>query len=363
LLDNTFTLKNVPAPGTLSVSIKTAAGVTPVNPGDYVLSGVKVTFNPGKEPVNGSTIIFDYRINPVPMFSAVDLSSVPAAGTLSVTVNGTALAPGAYSVSGKRLAFNTQPPANAAIKAVYRVEDPNKQLFKAVTINGTPADDRVTVKVNGTATNAFTYDKLTKRITLDTTPADGQKVEVGYKFVKGPILMYSVMIATNAKNFRVLDGATQLDATVALAGTAAAVKLKNPAQHQAGKTLTLAYELPDGAERRFPLVGKPEAGTLNIQMMEGTCVLGTNLKIDEVNNEVVATCPVNEKTDFILTYKYKAQVKSFTIAGVPDPEKGSWTVYYNGQPTTDYTRAESSITLNFEPAVDSKVDIVYTFPE
>jgi hypothetical protein len=98
-------------------------------------------------------------------------------------------------------------------------------------------------------------------------------------------------------------------------------------------------------------------------MMEGTCVLGTNLKIDEVKNEVVATCPVNEKTDFILTYKYKSQVRSFTIAGVPDPEKGSWTVYYNGQTTSDYTRTDSTITLNFEPVLDSKVDIVYTFPE
>jgi hypothetical protein len=364
LLDNTFTLKNVPAPGTLNVSVKSAAGVvTPVNPADYALSGVKITFNPGKEPANGSTIIFEYRINPVPMFSAVDLTSVPAAGTLSVTVNGAPLAPGAYSLSGKRLTFNTQPPANAAIKAVYRVDDPAKPLFNAVTIKGTPVNDAVTVKVNGAATNAFTYDKLTKRVTLAATPADGQKVEVSYKFVKGPILTYPVMVAAGGKNFRLLDGATQLDATVTLVGTAAEVKLNNPAQHQADKTLTLAYELPDGAERRFPLIGTPEAGTLNIQMMEGTCVLGTNLKIDEVKNEVVATCPVNEKTDFILTYKYKSQVRSFTIAGVPDPEKGSWTVYYNGQTTSDYTRTDSTITLNFEPVLDSKVDIVYTFPE
>jgi hypothetical protein len=364
LLDNTFTLDNVPAPGTLSVSVKSAAGVvTPVNPGDYALSNNKVTFNAGKEPANGSTIIFDYRINPVPMFTAVDLTSVPAPGTLTVTVNGNLLAPGAYSLAGKRLTFNTQPPANAAIKAVYRVDDPLKPLFNAVTVKGVPVGDVVTVKVNGAATNAFTYDKAAKKVTLAATPPDGQVVEVLYKYVKGPILNYSVSVATGAKNFRLLDGATQLDATVVPTATVADVKLNNPANHQADKVLTLAYELPDGAERRFPLVGVPEAGSLNIQMMAGTCVLGTNLKIDEVRNEVVATCPVNEKTDFILTYKYKSQVKSFTLSGITDPDKGSFDVYYNGQPTADFTRVDATITFNFEPAEGSRVDIKYTFPE
>ncbi len=362
LLDNKFTLAKTPAPGTLNVSVKSAAGVvTPVNPGDYTQTNNTVTFNAGKEPANGSTIIFDYLINPVPMFTAVDLTGLPAPGTLTVTVNGTLLAAGAYSLSGKRLTFNTPPPANAAIKVAYSVDDPAKPLFNAVTVKGAPLNDVVAVKVNGAATNGFTYDKVTKKVTLAATPPDNQTVEVLYKFVEGPILSYAVSVATGAKTFRLLDGATQLDATIN--PTATEVKLNNPANHQAGKVLTLAYELPDGAERRFPLIGKPEAGTLNIQMMAGTCVLGTNLKIDEIKNELVATCPVNEKTDFIMSYKYKSQLKSFTLSGITNPDKGSFDVYYNGKPTSDFTRDAATITLNFEPVENSRVDIRYTLPE
>ncbi len=363
LLDNTFTLDKEPAPGTLTVSVKSAAGViTPVNPGDYTLSGTKVQFNAGKEPAAGSTVLFKYFINPVPMFTSVPLTGTPAPGTLIVTVNGTALAAGAYTLVDRTLTFNTPPPANATVKAEYRVDDPTKPLFGAVTVAGSPID-AVTVTVNGVATNAFTYDKATKKVELAVKPLDGQQVVVSYKFVKAPTLTYSVMVATGAKNFRLLEGTTQIDATVtAVTPKETSVTIK-AADHKVDKELTLSYELPDGAERRFPLVGTPETGTLNVQMMAGNCVLGTTLIIDELRNEVVTTCPVAERTEFILTYKYKAQVKSFTIAGVPNPEKGTFDVYYNGKPEPNYTRAGATFTLNFEPALDSKVDIVYTFPE
>lgn len=359
-LDNTFSLSEKPEPGSLVVTVTSpapASVTTTVNPNDYTLTEKSLKFAAGKEPANGSTIKAVYRINAVPMFNSVTLSKDPAAGTISVSVNGALLNAGAYIVSGRTITFATRPAANADIKVDYRMNMPLADTFQLV---GTPIAG-VTVKVKNVATNNFSYDAATRKVKLNFFPLDDEAINVGYTSVDGPELQYPVSIATGAKNFRLLDGATALNFALDPGMNGNGKITINQADHKAGKELMFTYELPDGAERRFPLAGMPEPGTVNVSMMAGTCVYGQNLKVQGM--ELIATCPVAEKTEFVLSYKYKTQVKSFTVSNVKDPEKGIWAVYYNKELTTEYTREGATITLNFEPAVDSTVDIVYTFPE
>jgi hypothetical protein len=356
-LDSTFELKNTPDAGTLSVSVTSPAGaVTAINPNDYTLMGKTLKFAAGKEPANGSTIKATYKIGVKPMFNSVTLLEAPAAGTVTVKVNGNPLAAG-FSVAGRVVSFNPQPPANATVSIDYRQ---NTALIDRVKLASVPVNGTITVKVNKVATNNFNFDAGQNVVVLGQIPLDGQTIEVTYTLIEGPILTYKVSIMAGSKNFRLLDGATAVNHTV---NQAAGEITIDRAAFQSGKTLTFIYEVPDGAERRFPLVGKPEAGTLNISMMAGTCVLGKDLIVSADGMELISKCAVTEKTEFILSYKYKALVKSFTVSGITDPDKGSWAVYYNGELETDYTRTGSTVTLNFEPVLDSKVDIVYTFPE
>ncbi len=357
-LDSTFELKNTPDAGTLSVSVTSPAGVvTAINPNDYTLTGKTLKFAASKEPVNGSTINATYKIGVKPMFSSVTLQEDPAAGTIVVKVNGTPLGAGGFTAAGRVITFATQPPANATVGIDYRQ---NTALIDRVKLASVPVNGTIAVKVNKVATTNFTFDAGQNIVVLAQFPLDGQTIEVAYTFIEGPILTYKVSIMAGSKNFRLLDGATAVNHTV---NQAAGEITIDKAAFQTGKTLTFTYEVPDGAERRFPLAGKPETGTLNISMMAGTCVLGKDLLLSADGMELISKCAVTEKTEFILAYKYKALVKAFTVAGITDPDKGVWAVYYNGELETDYTRTGSTITLNFEPVLDSKVDIVYTFPE
>ncbi|WP_141732272.1 hypothetical protein [Oligoflexus tunisiensis] len=355
-LDSAFELSNKPDAGTLSVSITSGGVETPVNPGDYTLTEKTLKFAAGKEPANGSTINATYKLGAKPLFKSVTLKEDPAANTVSVKVDGAQLAPGAFTVTGRVVTFATQPAANAKISVDYRQNTP---LIDRVKLASVPLAGTLKVVVNNVATTDFVFNAAANQVVLNQIPADGQKIDVSYTTVVEQILTYSVSIAAGSINFRLLDGTTPVKHTVDLVNNTITI---DKAAFEAGKVLTLVYEAPEG-ERRFSLDGKPEVGTLNIQMMEGKCVFGDTLKIDEVTNELVANCPITEKTDFIVTYKYKVQFKSFTVNGIPDPEKGTFEVYYDGAFTTDYTREGAKITLGFDPEDNKKVSIRYTFPE
>ncbi|HET9237559.1 MAG TPA: hypothetical protein VFO10_09930, partial [Oligoflexus sp.] len=172
-LDNTFSLSAKPEPGSLVVTVTSpapASVTTTVNPNDYTVTEKSLKFAVGKEPANGSTIKAIYRINAVPMFNSVTLANDPAAGTISVTVNGAMLNAGAYTVSGRIIAFATRPAANADIKVNYRMNMPLADTFQ---LAGRPVAG-VTVKVKNVATNNFSYDAATRKVKLNFFPLDAE---------------------------------------------------------------------------------------------------------------------------------------------------------------------------------------------
>jgi hypothetical protein len=157
------------------------------------------------------------------------------------------------------------------------------------------------------------------------------------------------------RNFRILDGNKAL-----MFQQNNDVFTLGAADHQAGKILKLQYEVPDGMPRNFPLSHAPIAGTAVLQST-GTCTLGKGLEIQ--GSTLMTACPVASPTSFILDYKYHEIQRRFSLMGVPDPDKGTWSVLVDGVATSDFTREGTTILLNFDPALEAKVAIHYSFPE
>jgi hypothetical protein len=354
LLTSTFELKNLPDAGSLTLTVQSPAGaLSPLDPSSYTLVGKTITFAAGKEPANGSKLIASYRVGAVPMFSSVTLLKDPAPGTITVKVNGAALGAGGFTSNARVISFAQQPPATANIMIDYRL---NTALFDRFTLAKLPLNGTLLMKVNNVAVNNFSYDAAKSEVAFTQAPLDGATIQAEYTFREGPKLAYTIPLMQGGSNFKLLDGATPV--SFIQQGDLFTIPV---AQHQAGKTLTLSYNVADGTARSFDLGHTPLPNTAKFDMLAGNCSLGNGMTI--VDQTLIATCAVTVKTEFNLSFKYRGLRKSFELLGIQDPELGTWTIYYEGEATTDYTRTGSTITLNFDPSIDSQVDISYIFPE
>ncbi len=353
LLTNQFELTDAPSSGTLNLKLKLVDGSEQaLLAGDYTLQGKTITFNSGKEPPVGSTILASYRVGVVPTFKSVDLADIPALGTLAVRVNGNLLAAGAYTLNGKTLSFVTQPADLAEVRTDYRL---NTALTDRFRLTQVPLANSLVVTLDGNATTAFTFDAAQNQVVFTQIPTDGARVAFAYRFRVGPKLSYTLPLMAGAQNIKILDGLKALNFQ-----QANDVFTIGAADHQAGKILKLQYDVPDGMPRNFPLTHTPIAGSASLQS-SGACTLGKGLEIQ--GNTLMTSCPVLTSTSFILDYKYNEIQKRFALMGVPDPDKGTWSVLVNGVATSDYTREGHVISLNFEPELDAKIAINYSFPE
>jgi len=353
LLSNQFELNEIPSPGTLSLKLKLADGSEQaVAPGDYTLQGKTITFLAGKEPPIGSTILAAYRVGVVPTFKSVVLADVPAAGTLAVRVNGAALSAGSYTLVDKTITFNTQPADLADISVDYRLNTALNDRFRLTQV---PLNNTLVVTVDGNASNSYSFDAVNNQVVFNPVPGDGARIAFAYRFRVGPQLSYTIPLMAGAFNVKILDGTKAL-----VFQQANDVFTISAADHVNGKTLKLQYEVPDGMPRNFSLSHAPIPGSAAVQT-SGTCNLGKGLDIQ--GNMLMTSCSVTSSTIFILDYKYHEVQKRFQLMGVPDPEKGTWSVLVNGVAISDFVREGNSITLNFEPELDAKIAINYSFPE
>ena len=82
---------------------------TAVDANDYTLAGRTITFKPGKEPSADSKIIASYRTGVQPKINNFTLAATPAPGTLTVKIDNVATTK--YTLAGKVVSFDVQPPA------------------------------------------------------------------------------------------------------------------------------------------------------------------------------------------------------------------------------------------------------------
>lgn len=354
LLTRQFELKATPS-STPIVKIQAKNGsVTTVAAGvDYNIAQKTLTFVEGKEPPLDSKILVEYRVGSTPMFSQVILASPPAPGTVSVSINGASLNSSSFSVNGSTVVFGSQPPALADVVINYRLDQPLTQQF---TLTKSPLANSLKVSVNGAAVNNFSYDAAANQVSFASPPTDGAKISFSFTYREGPQLDYPLPIMPGAFNVKILDGVTPVSFT-----EKEGVFSINPAMHQAGKKLVLEFELPDATPRVFTLAHMPIENSALFQMAGGDCNLGAGIEL--IGNKLTATCGVKAKTEFTLNYKFRDAQTTYAIEGIKEPERGTWLVFIDGEATSDYERIGSTIKLNFEPLLDSKITIQYTFPE
>lgn len=353
LLSNQFELSDAPSPNTLSLTIRQASGqkIT-LTPGDFSVLGKTVTFSPGKEPALGSTIIASYRTGVVPTIQSINLVDAPAAGTLQISINGTALPMNGYTVNGKSISFATKPADLADIRVDYRLDTPLTDRFK---LTQAPVNNSLTVLVNGNPTSAFQYDRVQNQVVMNPVPSDSAKISFAYNYIAAPQLSYSLPIMAEAQGLKVLDGPK----TLAFRRVDQMITI-NAADHQVGKKLTLQYIIPDGAPRQFPLAGIPMDGSVHLES-SGSCSLNNGVEIQGATMTV--TCPVTKSTTLSLDYHYYILQRTFKLPSVATPDQGSWKILVNDVETTDFRRQGSSVTLNFEPDPEAKILINYQSPE
>ncbi len=354
ILSSQFSLSNSPE-NTPVVKIQAKDGTvrTAVAGVDYTLNDKTLTFLAGKAPASDSKVLVDYRIGVKPLFSSVALANPPAPETLVVKVNGATLGAGDYTLTGQTLTFNTQPAALADIVIDYRINTP---LINRFLLARVPLPNTLSVMVNGAASNAFAYDAARNEIVFANAPLDNAKIDFRFTYKVGPQLSYALPMMNGAFNLRILDGANLVN-FVEKDG----VFTIDALQHAPGKKLLFSYDLAETAPRSFTLGHKPIENSANVQVANGACNLGMGIEI--VGDRLTAICGVKAKTDFTLNYKFREAQTSFDLGEIKLPEQGKWIVMIDGEAISDYTRSGSIIKLNFEPLLDSKITIQYTFPE
>ncbi|SMF56409.1 hypothetical protein [Pseudobacteriovorax antillogorgiicola] len=345
-------LTAIPDAGSLVVEVEVNGVKTAVDAGDYTLNGKTLTFNQGKEPPVNSKIHASYTQGKTTMFSTMDLAEKPAAGTLSVKVNGVALNAGQYTLNGQTITFDPIPAANAVVIAEYRRDT---ALLKEFSVQGTPRANAVKVFVEDVETNNFTYAAATKKVTLTDAPADGYTVKITYENLDGPQLAYNVMIGgQNPRDFKLFYNDTELS----FEKQANTITI-NAADHEENRKLTLKYEADDTEEKMFTLPQTPLENTLEVLSGVSDCMVGNGFELMEAN--LKSTCIVDAQTEFDVSYTYVALRNEFDAASVLTPNQGTWKIYVDGQLFTDYTREGTFITLTGELPIGAKVDVYYEF--
>ncbi len=350
LLKNQFELSAAPDSGSLKLSVDG----NPIPATDYKISGKTITFVEGRQPANGKILTTDYVVGATPRFKELNLKNDPALETLSVKVSGKTLAANAYTISGRKLVFASQPADLAPISIDYRIAG---ELVNAFQLEKSPLANSLKVTVNGAAASGMTYDAAKNQIVFNPIPADGAAVEINYNYRVGPQLVYSVPTQTGSSNHKVFDGANEIAHTKS--GDNFTIKAENFA---VGKTLTVKFDAPDGSARTFDLPNAPIADTITFTKDIPSCKVGAGISVS--GSRVSANCPVTAKSDFEMTYFYNVLHDSFSL-DVPNPDVGIWEVSVDGKAFSEYKREGNAIKIDHAKylKLDSLIEIRYTFPE
>ncbi len=348
LLKNQFELSQIPDANSLKLTVDSVA----IAASDYKLSAKTITFLPGKEPMNGKTLVANYRVDSTPLISKVTLNSMPALETIKVRVNGLVLQASDYTVNGKLILFKARPAALAKITVDYRIEGPLNNTFQ---LNELPLANSLKVKVNGAMASGVTYNAMSNQVIIKPTPIDGATIDLAYATRQGPQLTYRMAVVSGASNIQLFDGNKALSFTSL--GDAYTILA---ADHAVGKVLTLRYTLPNGSAQVFALPHLPDAHSLVFKMDTATCNLNSGIQVN--GRSIQTNCTLSAQSNFLLEYTYTELHKSFSLM-VPDPEKGKWELSIDGVVTTDYVRLGNTITLNADPSPTALIEIAYSLPE
>ncbi len=355
LLTAEFTLNENPLPGTLNLMLIDSSGQEQEVPaGTFTVNGRSIQFFSGFEPPNGARLEARYLIAGTTVFQSLDLAQKPASSSLQIEVNGSLLAGDSYSVEGQRLTFKETPPPDSRLSISYRENVP---LLDSFTLTQLPSDHSLEVKLGDKLlASGYSFDPNTRTLHFDTAPGDGEEVGFTYLYREGPQLSYALPLPEGSSNFQLFDGSkaidfTEEDGVFTLAETV----------HEPGKVIRLRYNSPDWSPQLIALAHIPLGESLSVESGGEGC--GPNLGLGVEGENIVLRCGVSTRTALVLNYQYRLPQREFTLAGIDDPEKGSWKVLANGKPIEKFSRIGSQVSLTYEPEDETRITLQYTWPQ
>lgn len=347
LLKAEFDLPDVPNSGSLKLYVNNV--LQSMN--DYKLTGKRVEFVAGKMPPPGATIVAEYRVGaPTPIQTGFPLGEAPLAGTVEVLVNGTIVDPASYTFDAatNSAVFKVAPPELATVKISYIKNVPLSKIFNVgEEIGGAP----MVVMVNNMETKNYKLLPGTK-IEFAEAPADGVSVAVKYKFRVGPKLEYPLALRGSSSTLVGLYDKTT-GASIDYTYSGASVILRNPTDVVDGRPILVRYKNDASSSQQLEFSSLPMEGSLTVRPKAGECVHSLE------NKFLSLKCNVPDGTLVEIGWKQIDYIRSFTLHGVPNPDKGHWKVWIDGMETVAFNRQDRTIILSDDAPTGSKVSISF----
>jgi hypothetical protein len=353
LLGGQFELKELPLPGSLQLKLVLSQGDERVlEPGDYILDQKTIMFAAGQEPPAGAHLQAGYLVPGVPLWKTLTLAEKPARGTLEVRFQDALVDAQLYRLNDKTVEFIDFPPADAQVRIDYAKD---KALHKKFSLSRPAVADSLEVRVNGQPSQTWRLDERGQEISFDPAPAFDAEISLKWSWLAGPQLSYALPLGSDSSEHQILDGNWPVPFT-----ESEGVFTIPAAVHRAGKKLTLRYQMPDARMRRFPLAHRPIPESVQMELGDSNCQFGAGLELQD--DELISTCGVKSRREFVLNYQYYEPQESFTLNGVRNPEIGQWKVFINGVETQDYARQGSNFTFPGPLAPDAEIGLQYSLP-
>ncbi|HYX35404.1 MAG TPA: vWA domain-containing protein [Oligoflexus sp.] len=353
LLGSRFELKEKPLSGSLKLKLVLNQGTERViQPNEYTLNEKTIIFAAGQEPPARARLVADYLVPGRPLWKKLSLAEKPGQGTLDVQFNNQPVSDQAYRWDGQTLEFYDFPPAGALVRVSYGLDKPLNRTF---SLSSSALGQTLDAEINGQPTQAFSIDGRGMAITFDPAPTYDARISLAWTSREGPQLTYALPVAKESSSFQILDGNRLVPFTENQGLFTIPADL-----HRPGKKLTLQYQMPDARTRTFALAHQPIPQSAHVEMGANTCQLGAGLELQD--GQLISTCGVKSRTEFVVSYQYYEPQMEFTLAGIQNPDAGLWKVLIDGVPTQDYVRKGATFSFPSPMAPESQIGLQYTFP-
>lgn len=334
-----FTLARMPVAATVRVYVD---GVELMK--GFTVAGRIVTLDKPLDVKSKLEIVYRDRVTT--LAKRFKLRYVPIADTVIVTVDGKDADPASYSLdlAGPAIEFKEAPAAKSRIAIGYELDMPLDDRFEL----GMPVlAGSLAVTIDGTATTDYTVDEATGVVTFAQAPKEDAVLVFVWKATGAPILRYPVIIpADQVALFTVTDKDTGM--SVAASYQTGAIDV-DPTAFVAGRVLLIKYQDMMMSPMTLTLPQEPIAGSVVATAGGVSCSMEPELVIKGRDLDFSGCGFTADATELAVTYRYWIPVEEFVfdVPNFPAPnDYQKWTVWVDDVVTMDYTRDGKTFRIN-----------------
>lgn len=349
ILEKQFVLKAQPDPSNTRVYVNDIEELT-----GWKIVGSVLEFS--VPPAAGAKIRVSYVTGSKPIFQDIILSQPAAADGMAVKINGMDLPNGEFSFdkSMNKVSFLKKPAENAQIVVHFRKD---VSLITRFSL-GAAQSDSIKVTVNGAPmTTGFTYDGNSKELVFAAPPQDGAKIAADFLTFGEPILAYDFPAKEQA-DLKAVDAETGISLGFTYDGKQIRFQAADYADGRKVNVIAKSYVTAD-LEVRLNHSPIPQSIVLLVGGAE--CKI-PELQVSSENELAMGGCDyVGTSEQGVLKYRYVAE--RFQEFSLPDEgfnvphDVQVWSVWIDGELTTDYTIDNHKIRLGVLPLSGQTVKV------